>query len=166
MEDDWESPTLGASGLGWEIWCNGAEVTQYTYFQQMGGMELDPICVELTYGLERVAMYLQEADSIFDILWNDETRYHEIHHQTEAEYTKYYKEKASAEMLTRWFNDCEREGRMCVEAGLVWPAMDYTLKASHTFNVLDARGGDQRFGAGRIYCAGTRARAESGAGVS
>ncbi len=140
VEDDWESPTLGASGLGWEIWCNGAEVTQYTYFQQMGGMELDPICVELTYGLERVAMYLQEADSIFDIRWNDETRYREIHHQTEAEYTAYYKEKASAEMLTRWFNDCEREGRMCVEAGLVWPAMDYTLKASHIFNVLDARG--------------------------
>ncbi len=140
VEDDWESPTLGASGLGWEIWCNGAEVTQYTYFQQMGGMELDPICVELTYGLERVAMYLQEVDSVFDIRWNDETIYHEIHHQTEAEYTAYYKEKASAEMLTRWFNDCEREGRMCVEAGLVWPAMDYTLKASHIFNVLDARG--------------------------
>ena len=140
VEDDWESPTLGASGLGWEIWCNGAEVTQYTYFQQMGGMELDPICVELTYGLERVAMYLQEVDSVFDIRWNDETIYHDIHHQTEAEYTAYYKEKASAEMLTRWFNDCEREGRMCVEAGLVWPAMDYTLKASHIFNVLDARG--------------------------
>ena len=140
VEDDWESPTLGASGLGWEIWCNGAEVTQYTYFQQMGGLELDPICVELTYGLERVAMYLQEVDSVFDIRWNDRLLYRDIHHQTEVEYTAYYKRKASVELLTRWFNDCEAEGRACAAEGLVWPAMDYALKASHLFNVLDARG--------------------------
>lgn len=140
VEDDWESPTLGASGLGWEVWCNGAEVTQYTYFQQMGSVELDPICVELTYGLERVAMYLQNVDSIFDVQWNDTLTYRDIHHQTEVDYTTYYLEHSTPELLFKWFADYEAECRVCLDAGLVWPALDYVLKASHTFNMLDARG--------------------------
>lgn len=140
VEDDWESPTLGASGLGWEVWCNGAEVTQYTYFQQMGSVELDPICVELTYGLERVAMYLQDVDSIFDVRWNDTLTYRDVHHQTEVDYTTYYLERSTPELLFKWFADYESECRVCVEGGLVWPALDYVLKASHTFNMLDARG--------------------------
>ena len=140
VEDDWESPTLGASGLGWEVWCNGAEVTQYTYFQQMGSVELDPICVELTYGLERVAMYLQDVDSIFDVQWNDTLTYRDVHHQTEVDYTTYYLERSTPELLFKWFEDYESESRVCVDGGLVWPALDYVLKASHTFNMLDARG--------------------------
>ncbi|MAF10742.1 glycine--tRNA ligase subunit alpha/beta [Candidatus Poribacteria bacterium] len=140
VEDDWESPTLGASGLGWEVWCNGAEVTQYTYFQQMGSVELDPICVELTYGLERVAMYLQNVDSIFDVQWNDTLTYRDVHHQTEVDYTTYYLECSTPELLLKWFDDYERESRVCIDGGLVWPALDYVLKASHAFNMLDARG--------------------------
>jgi len=140
VEDDWESPTLGASGLGWEVWCNGAEVTQYTYFQQIGSIETDPICLELTYGLERLAMYLQGVDSIFDVRWNEHLSYGDVHHRTEVEYTTYYLEKSDPKLLFQWFQDYEAECARCVEAGLVWPALDYVLKASHAFNMLDARG--------------------------
>jgi glycyl-tRNA synthetase len=140
VEDDWESPTLGASGLGWEVWCNGAEITQYTYFQQIGSLETNPISVELTYGLERLAMYLQGVQSIFDVRWNDHLTYGDVHRQSEVEYSTYYLEKASVDLLLRRFEDDERECFLCVQEGLVLPALDYVLKASHTFNVLDARG--------------------------
>jgi len=140
MEDDWESPTLGASGLGWQIWWNGAEITQFTYFQQMGGLELDPISVELTYGLERIAMYLQDVDSFVDVKWNETLLYGDIHHISEIEYSKYHFETSNVEMLFSLFNMYEQEALACVENGLVLPCLDYTLKCSHTFNMLDARG--------------------------
>jgi len=140
MEDDWESPTLGASGLGWQVWWNGAEITQFTYFQQMGGLELDPISVELTYGLERIAMYLQDVDSIFDVKWNENLLYGDIHHISEVEYSKYHFEKSNVEMLFSLFNMYEQEALSCIKNGLVMPGLDYTLKCSHTFNMLDARG--------------------------
>lgn len=140
VEDDWEAPTLGGSGLGWEVWWNGAEVTQFTYFQQMGGIELDPICAELTYGLERIALYLQDVGSFFDIKWNDQLVYGDVHHQSEVEYSKYQFESADVETLFRLFDAYEKEALACVESGLVLPATDYVLKCSHTFNVLDARG--------------------------
>jgi len=140
MEDDWESPTLGASGLGWQIWWNGAEITQFTYFQQMGGLELEPISVELTYGLERIAMYLQDVESIFDIKWNDKLVYGDIHHISEIEYSKYHFETSNVEAMFSLFNMYEQEALTCVKNGLVMPGLDYTLKCSHTFNMLDARG--------------------------
>ena len=140
VEDDWEAPTLGGSGLGWEVWWNGAEVTQFTYFQQMGGIELDPICAELTYGLERIALYLQDVGSFFDIKWNDQLVYGDVHHQSEVEYSKYQFESADVETLFNLFDAYEKEALTCVESGLVLPATDYVLKCSHTFNVLDARG--------------------------
>ncbi len=140
MEDDWESPTLGASGLGWEIWWNGAEITQFTYFQQMGGLELAPISVELTYGLERIAMYLQDVGSIFDIKWNEKLLYGDIHSVSEVEYSKYHFETSNVEMLFSLFNIYEQEALACTEKGLALPGLDYTLKCSHTFNMLDARG--------------------------
>ena len=140
VEDDWEAPTLGGSGLGWEVWWNGAEVTQFTYFQQMGGIELDPICAELTYGLERIALYLQDVGSFFDIKWNDQLVYGDVHHQSEVEYSKYQFESADVETLFSLFDAYEKEALTCVESGLVLPATDYVLKCSHTFNVLDARG--------------------------
>ncbi len=140
VEDDWEAPTLGGSGLGWEVWWNGAEVTQFTYFQQMGGIELDPICAELTYGLERIALYLQDVGSFFDIKWNDQLVYGDVHHQSEVEYSKYQFESADVETLFSLFDAYEKEASACVASGLVLPATDYVLKCSHTFNVLDARG--------------------------
>ena len=140
MEDDWESPTLGASGLGWQIWWNGAEITQFTYFQQMGGLELDPISVELTYGLERITMYLQDVGSIFDIKWNEKLLYGDIHHISEVEYSKYHFETSNVEMLFSLFNMYEQEALACIKNGLVLPGLDYTLKCSHIFNMLDARG--------------------------
>jgi len=140
MEDDWESPTLGASGLGWQVWWNGAEITQFTYFQQMGGLELDPISVELTYGLERIAMYLQDVDSFVDVKWNEKLLYGDIHHISEVEYSKYHFETSNVEMLFSLFNIYEQEALECVKNGLVLPGLDYTLKCSHTFNMLDARG--------------------------
>ena len=140
VEDDWEAPTLGGSGLGWEVWWNGAEVTQFTYFQQMGGIELDPICAELTYGLERIALYLQDVGSFFDIKWNDQLVYGDVHHQSEVEYSKYQFESADVETLFSLFDAYEKEALSCLEAGLILPATDYVLKCSHTFNVLDARG--------------------------
>ncbi len=140
VEDDWESPTLGASGLGWEVWWNGAEITQFTYFQQIGSVELDPISAELTYGLERIALYLQDVDSFFNIRWNDQLEYGDVHHQSEVEYSRYAFEHSDTKMLLRQFDACEKEARACLEGGLVLPGTDYVLKCSHTFNMLDTRG--------------------------
>ena len=140
VEDDWESPTLGASGLGWEVWWNGAEVTQFTYFQQMGSIDLAPICAEITYGLERIALYLQDVDDFFDIRWNEHLNYGDVHRQSEVEYSTYNFEQANVEMLFDLFSTYERETHACLDAGLVLPATDHVLKCSHTFNMLDARG--------------------------
>ncbi|MCZ6677692.1 MAG: glycine--tRNA ligase subunit beta [Candidatus Poribacteria bacterium] len=140
VEDDWEAPTLGGSGVGWEVWWNGAEITQFTYFQQMGSIDLDPICAELTYGLERIAMYLQDVDSFFEVRWNDQILYGDVHHQSEVEYSKYHFEHADVEMLFSLFTSYEKEAFACLERSLVLPAADYVLKCSHAFNVLDARG--------------------------
>ncbi|MCG9133920.1 glycine--tRNA ligase subunit beta [Candidatus Poribacteria bacterium] len=140
VEDDWESPTLGASGLGWEVWWNGAEVTQFTYFQQMGSIDLDPICAEITYGLERIALYLQDVDDFFDIRWNEHVNYGDVHRQSEVEYSRYNFEQANVEMLFELFSTYEKETHACLDAGLVLPATDHVLKCSHTFNMLDARG--------------------------
>ena len=140
VEDDWESPTLGASGLGWEVWWNGAEVTQFTYFQQMGSIDLDPICAEITYGLERIALYLQDVDDFFDIRWNEHVNYGDVHRQSEVEYSTYNFERADVDMLFESFSTYEKETHACLDAGLVLPATDHVLKCSHTFNMLDARG--------------------------
>ena len=140
VEDDWESPTLGASGLGWEVWWNGAEVTQFTYFQQMGSIDLDPVCAEITYGLERIALYLQDVDDFFDIRWNEQVNYGDVHRQSEIEYSIYNFERADVDMLFELFSTYERETHVCLDAGLVLPATDHVLKCSHTFNMLDARG--------------------------
>lgn len=140
VEDDWESPTLGASGLGWEIWCNGMEVSQFTYFQQVGGIELNPVSVELTYGLERLAMYLQGVESVYDLAWNADVTYGHIYHQNEVEQSRHNFELSNPHMLLQTFNACEAECKALVAAELPWPAYDYCLKCSHTFNLLDARG--------------------------
>ena len=140
VEDDWESPTLGAWGLGWEVWLNGMEVTQFTYFQQVGGIDLAPTSVEITYGLERLCMYLQGKESVYDLSWNEHVTYGNIYHQNEVEQSKYNFESSNAEMLLNFFNACEGECRRLTEEGLLWPAYDYCLKCSHTFNLLDARG--------------------------
>ena len=140
VEDDWESPTLGAWGLGWEVWLNGMEVTQFTYFQQVGGIDLAPTSVEFTYGLERLCMYLQEKESVYDLAWNEHVTYGQIYHQNEVEQSRFNYEASNASMLLAHFNDFERETLHLVEQGLLWPAYDYTMKSSHTFNLLDARG--------------------------
>ncbi len=140
VEDNWESPTLGAWGLGWEVWLNGMEVTQFTYFQQVGGIDLKPISVELTYGLERLSMYLQEKESVYDLMWNDRVTYGQVHHRNEVEQSTYNFEKSDPEMLLNFFNAYEAESRRMTEEGLLWPAYDYCLKCSHTFNLLEARG--------------------------
>lgn len=140
VEDDWESPTLGASGLGWEVWLDGMEITQFTYFQQMGGIQLKPVSVELTYGLERIAMYIQGKDSVFDIIWTDGITYGDIHHRTEYEFSKYNFEEADIDMHLKLFGMYEAEARRLIEKGLVLPAYDCVLKCSHFFNMLDARG--------------------------
>ena len=140
VEDDWESPTLGAWGLGWEVWLNGMEVSQFTYFQQVGGIDLSPISVELTYGLERLTMYLQGVESVYDLRWNKDVTYGHIYHQNEVEQSRHNFEASNAEMLLRQFSDFERECKAMLELGLPWPAYDYCLKCSHTFNLLDARG--------------------------
>lgn len=140
VEDDWESPTLGAWGLGWEVWLNGMEVTQFTYFQQVGGINLHPVSVELTYGLERIAMYLQEKESVYDLMWNEKVTYGQIFHQSEVENSRYDFEYSNAEMLLHAFDSWERESKQLIEAGLPWPAYDYCMKCSHTFNLLQARG--------------------------
>jgi len=140
VEDDWESPTLGASGLGWEVWVDGMEVTQFTYFQQVGGIELSPISVELTYGLERLCMYLQGKDNVYDLAWNKDVTYGQIYHQNEVEHSTYNFEVSNAAMLLQHFNDFEAEAKVLLDKNLLWPAYDYCLKCSHTFNLLDARG--------------------------
>jgi glycyl-tRNA synthetase alpha chain len=140
VEDDWESPTLGAWGLGWEVWLNGMEVTQYTYFQQVGGLDCKPVLGELTYGLERLAMYLQGKENIFDLVWVDGVTYGDVYHQNEVEQSRYNFEFADVNWLQQQFNDFEREARRLVEAGLVLPAYEMVMKCSHSFNLLDARG--------------------------
>ena len=145
VEDDWESPTLGAWGLGWEVWLNGMEVTQFTYFQQVGGFECDPVPAEITYGLERLAMYIQGVDSVYDIVWvrgEDGTSftYGDVFLRNEREYSKYNFEVADTAMLRTLFDTFEGECRRALEAGVVLPAYDYVLKCSHCFNLLDARG--------------------------
>ncbi len=139
VEDNWESPTLGAWGLGWEVWLDGMEVTQFTYFQQVGGLKTFPVPVEITYGTERLAMYLQGVDSVYDIKWNETTTYGDMHKRSEYEFSKYNFEVANVDMLFRWFEDCQNEAKRCLEAKLPLPAYDYTIMASHIFNVLDAR---------------------------
>lgn len=140
VEDDWESPTLGASGLGWEVWLDGMEVTQFTYFQVAGSLELSPISVELTYGLERLCMYLQGVDSVYDLMWNDTITYGEVYHQQEVEQSTYNFEVANTDVLFDLFSKYESEALRIVKQGLVLPAYEFCLKCSHTFNLLDARG--------------------------
>ncbi len=139
VEDDWESPTLGASGLGWEIWLDGMEITQFTYFQQAGSIELYPTTVEITYGLERIAMYLQGVESVYNIAWNDEITYGEIFHQAEIEFSTFNFEEANVGKLLMFFDSYEEEALKLVDKKLLLPAYDYCLKCSHTFNLLDAR---------------------------
>jgi glycyl-tRNA synthetase alpha chain len=140
VEDDWESPTLGASGLGWEVWLDGMEITQFTYFQLAGSIELAPISVELTYGLERITMYLQGVDNVYDLKWSATVKYGDLHHQQEVEQSTYNFEKADVEMLLNLFGRYEAESQRAIAHGLVLPAYEYCLKCSHTFNLLDARG--------------------------
>jgi glycyl-tRNA synthetase alpha chain len=140
VEDDWESPTLGASGLGWEVWLDGMEITQFTYFQQAGSIRLDPISVEITYGLERISMYLQEKENVYDLMWNDRIRYGDVHKKGEWEFSVYHFEMADVDMLLKVFDMFEKESIRLSEKDLVLPAYDYCLKCSHIFNILDARG--------------------------
>ncbi len=139
VEDNWESPTLGAWGLGWEVWLDGMEVTQFTYFQQVGGISCDPVAVEITYGTERLAMYLQGVDNILDISWSEDAKYSDVHLESEYEFSKYNFEVADVEMLFRWFEDAQNEAKRSLEAKIPLPAYDYTILASHFFNTLDAR---------------------------
>jgi glycyl-tRNA synthetase alpha chain len=139
VEDDWESPTLGAWGLGWEVWLDGMEITQFTYFQQAGSLDLQPITVEITYGLERIAMYLQKVENVYNLTWNGEISYGEIFHQAEVEFSRFNFEEANVEALIGFFDTYESEAHKLVAKGLILPAYDYCLKCSHTFNLLDAR---------------------------
>jgi len=143
VEDNWESPTLGAWGLGWEVWLNGMEVTQFTYFQQVGGLECKPVTGEITYGLERLAMYIQGVDSVYDLVWahgpDGDVTYGDIFHQNEVEQSTYNFEHANTDALFQWFDACEAESQQLIEAGLALPAYEQMVKASHTFNLLDAR---------------------------
>ncbi|MCX5836130.1 MAG: glycine--tRNA ligase subunit alpha [Deltaproteobacteria bacterium] len=140
VEDDWESPTLGAWGLGWEVWLDGMEITQFTYFQQVGGFDLHPVCGELTYGIERIAMYIQEIDNVYDLKWNDKVTYGNVHHKGEVEWSHYNFELADVDMLRKLFDMCEAESLRMAETALVLPMYDYCLKCSHIFNLLNARG--------------------------
>lgn len=139
VEDNWESPTLGAWGLGWEVWLNGMEVTQFTYFQQVGGLDCRPVTGEITYGLERIAMYLQGVDNVYDLEWTDGYSYRDIYHQNEVEQSTYNFEHANVEELFHQFDACEKESQYLLEQNLPLPAYEKVLKASHTFNLLDAR---------------------------
>jgi glycyl-tRNA synthetase alpha chain len=139
VEDNWESPTLGAWGLGWEVWLNGMEVTQFTYFQQVGGLDCQPVTGEITYGLERIAMYLQGVNNVFDLAWTDKVKYRDIYHQNEVEFSAFNFEHADTAMLFQHFDDFEQQSQKLLEANLPLPAYDFVLKASHTFNLLDAR---------------------------
>ena len=140
VEDNWENPSLGCAGLGWEVWLDGMEVTQFTYFQQVGGLECNPVTSELTYGLERLASYIQEVDSVYDLQWTDSVKYGEIFTQPEYEHSKYAFEESNAEMLVGLFDQYEEEATRLIEQKLVHPAYDYVLKCSHSFNLMDARG--------------------------
>ena len=140
VEDDWESPTLGAWGLGWEVWLDGMEITQFTYFQQAGGIDLKPVSGEITYGVERITMYLQGVDNVYDLKWNDEVMYGDVHLAGEQEFSRYNFDEADTAMLLKLFDMYEAEALRLVETALVLPAYDFCLKCSHTFNMLDARG--------------------------
>ena len=141
IEDDWESPTLGAAGLGWEVWCDGMEITQFTYFQQMAGVQCSPVSVELTYGLERICMFVQEKSNVFDILWNkDGTLYKDIYKENEKQFSKYNFELANIDFLFNTFESLEKEAKNLLFNRLPLPAYDHSLKASHVFNILDSRG--------------------------
>jgi glycyl-tRNA synthetase alpha chain len=140
VEDDWESPTLGAWGLGWEVWLDGMEITQFTYFQQVGGFDLNPVCAELTYGLERIAMYLQNKGSVYDIRWKNDWSYGYVHHAGEVQWSKYNFELANVPMLLDLFRLFEEEGKRVAQEGLCLPVYDMCLKCSHIFNLLNARG--------------------------
>ncbi len=140
VEDNWESPTLGAAGVGWEVWLDGMEITQFTYFQQVGGLEVKPVALEITYGLERIAMYLQNVNSVYDVMWDNNLKYGDIYLQNEIEQSKYNFEYSTPERLFQMFDLCEAEAFSSLEAGIVLPAYDWVLKCSHTFNLLDARG--------------------------
>ena len=144
VEDNWESPTLGAWGLGWEVWLDGMEVTQFTYFQQVGGLPCEPVAVEITYGMERLAMYIQGVENVFDILWGEDSQgrsvyYRDVHREGEYEFSKYHFEVADVQKLFRFFEQAKDEATHCLEAQLPLPAYDYTILASHFFNILDAR---------------------------
>lgn len=140
VQDDWESPTLGAWGLGWEVRLDGMEITQFTYFQEIGGIELNPITVEITYGTERIAMYLQQVNNVYDLAWTEDITYGDIHHRTEVQFSTYNFEEADVAMLSGTFQAFEAESKRLIEKGLVLPAYDYCIKTSHLFNLLDARG--------------------------
>lgn len=140
VEDNWENPTLGAAGLGWEVWLDGMEITQFTYFQQIGGLEANPVAVELTYGIERLASYIQDKDNVFDLEWTNGVTVKDIFYQPEYEHSMYTFETSNTEMLFELFTKYEEEAKDTMEKGLVFPAYDYVLKCSHTFNLLDAKG--------------------------
>ncbi len=140
VEDNWESPTLGAWGLGWEVQLDGMEITQFTYFQQIGGIDLNPISCEITYGLERIAMYLQRENNVFELLWSDKVKYGDIQLLNEIQFSRYNFQEADLEMLFTLFQMYEKESKRLLEKGLVLPAYDFVMKCSHTFNLLDARG--------------------------
>jgi glycyl-tRNA synthetase alpha chain len=140
VEDNWESPTLGAWGLGWEVWCDGMEITQFTYFQQVGGLDASPVSVEITYGLERLASYIQDKENVYELEWVNGVTYGDVFHQPEYEHSKYTFEISDAQMLFQLFATYEQEAKRVLEERLVFPAFDYVLKCSHTFNLLDARG--------------------------
>ena len=140
VEDNWESPTLGAWGLGWEVWLDGMEITQFTYFQQIGGIDEHPVSVEITYGLERIAMYIQEKDNVYDLEWTKGVTYGDIWHENEYEQSVYSYDLSDHDMLFRLFDMYEKEATRIIKAGYVLPAYDYVLKCSHTFNLLDAGG--------------------------
>jgi glycyl-tRNA synthetase alpha chain len=140
VQDDWESPTLGASGLGWEVWLDSLEITQFTYFQQMGGVELQAVSCEITYGLERIAMFLQGKEDVFSLMWNRDTTYADMHARSEKEGCEYNFERLDPDMAVRSFDAYENESRRLLRDGLLMPAYEYMLKTSHIFNLLDARG--------------------------
>ncbi len=140
VEDDWESPTLGATGLGWEVWLDGLEVSQYTYFQQVGGIRCEPVTLELTYGIERLAMFIQEVESVYDLQWAPGVTYGEMHKETERQWSTYNFEKADAKLLSRHFDEFEKEAKRLIGESLVYPAYDFVMKASHAFNTLQATG--------------------------
>ncbi|GAA6113091.1 MAG: glycine--tRNA ligase subunit alpha [Apilactobacillus sp.] len=140
VEDNWENPSMGCAGVGWEIWLDGMEVTQFTYFQIVGGQEMNPVASEITYGLERLASYVQDVNNVFELEWSDGVKYGDIFKEPEFEHSKYSFEESNQDMLLKMFDDFEEEAKKQIANGLVHPAYDYVLKCSHTFNLLDARG--------------------------